>query len=137
VSQKLFEDYVKAVYEICLDSDVTKASTGSLARRVGVCDGTASTTIRNLASAGLVELTPYEGAQLTEAGRLLAMRVLRRHELLVLLLSSVLDMDLDEVRKEAELLEHAISDKLADKIDCFLGHPTVSIHGDPIPKADG
>lgn len=136
MSKKLFEDYVKAVYEICLGSETAKANTGSLARMVGVCDGTASTTIRNVADAGLVVLTPYEGAQLTEAGRSLAIRVVRRHHLIVLLLSKLFDMELSEVESEAELLEHAVSDKLADRIDSFLGHPTFNIHGDPMPRHD-
>jgi len=34
-------------------------------------------------------------------------------------------------------MEHAVSDRLIDKIDAFLGHPQVDPHGDPIPRADG
>lgn len=34
-------------------------------------------------------------------------------------------------------MEHAVSDRLVDRIDAFLGHPTVDPHGDPIPRADG
>jgi len=137
VSQRLFEDYVKAIYHICLDSETGLANTGVLARRIGVSDGTASTMIRNLAEAHLVEFTTYEGARLTESGRLLAMRVVRRHRLIELFLTTVLDMDWDEVHEEAELLEHAVSDKLADRIDKFLEQPTADPHGDPIPRPDG
>ncbi|HEY0009698.1 MAG TPA: metal-dependent transcriptional regulator, partial [Tepidisphaeraceae bacterium] len=42
-----------------------------------------------------------------------------------------------EVHPEAEELEHAISDKLLEKMDEFLGRPTVDPHGDPIPSATG
>lgn len=34
-------------------------------------------------------------------------------------------------------MEHAVSERLVDRIDAFLGHPAVDPHGDPIPRADG
>jgi DtxR family Mn-dependent transcriptional regulator len=137
VNQKLYENYVKAIYQICVESEAGVANTGVLARRIGVSAGTASTTIRNLSDAGLVVFAPYEGARLTESGRLLAMRVVRRHRLIELFLTTVLDMDWGEVHEEAELLEHAVSEKLTDRIDSFLGRPTSDPHGDPIPRPDG
>jgi DtxR family Mn-dependent transcriptional regulator len=41
------------------------------------------------------------------------------------------------VHDEAEVLEHAMSDRLLDAIDAQLGHPRRDPHGDPIPRADG
>jgi DtxR family Mn-dependent transcriptional regulator len=41
------------------------------------------------------------------------------------------------VHDEAEVLEHALSDRLLDKIDDELGRPTRDPHGDPIPSRDG
>lgn len=137
MSQKLFEDYAKAIYHICSESENAKATTGVIARRIGVTAGTASTMVRNLAEAGLVVFTSHEGATLTEPGRLMALRVVRRHRLIALLFSKVLDLDWAEVCEEAELLEHAISEDLADRIDGFLGRPSVDPHGDPIPRWDG
>ena len=49
----------------------------------------------------------------------------------------ILGLDWSEVHEEAEVLEHAISDKVLARIDALLGHPTVDPHGDPIPTADG
>ena len=43
----------------------------------------------------------------------------------------------DEVHDEAEVLEHAVSDTMLDRIDAKLGYPTRDPHGDPIPAADG
>jgi DtxR family Mn-dependent transcriptional regulator len=43
----------------------------------------------------------------------------------------------DEVHDEAEVLEHAMSDRLLDAIDEQLGHPRRDPHGDPIPRSDG
>jgi DtxR family Mn-dependent transcriptional regulator len=65
------------------------------------------------------------------------MAVLRRHRLVELFLAETLRMPWDEVHEEAENLEHAVSDRLIDRMEAFLGHPTVDPHGDPIPRADG
>ena len=43
----------------------------------------------------------------------------------------------DEVHDEAEVLEHALSDRLLERIDARLGHPRFDPHGDAIPDASG
>jgi DtxR family Mn-dependent transcriptional regulator len=93
--------------------------------------------LKTLSESGLVTYTPYEGVQLTAAGKALALRVLRRHRLIELFLVRTLDLSWDEVHEEAENMEHAVSDLLVDRIDAFLGHPETDPHGDPIPRADG
>ena len=93
--------------------------------------------LKTLSEASLATYTPYEGAKLTPTGRQLAMKVIRRHRLLELFLVQTLDMPWDEVHEEAEHMEHAASERLIDRIDAFLGHPTVDPHGDPIPRSDG
>src|SRR5690606_40645665 len=80
---------------------------------------------------------PYEGVQLTSAGKGLALRVIRRHRLIEHFLAHTLDLPWDEVHEEAEHMEHAVSDRLVDRIDQFLGYPKFDPHGDPIPTADG
>jgi len=77
------------------------------------------------------------GLRLTAQGERAALRVVRRHRLLETFLVRVLDMAWDEVHAEAELLEHALSDRLEERIDALLGHPTRDPHGDPIPPRHG
>jgi len=48
-----------------------------------------------------------------------------------------LNFSWDEVHEIAEELEHIRSEKLVDKLDEFLGFPTLDPHGDPIPNANG
>lgn len=52
-------------------------------------------------------------------------------------LVEVLGYSWDEVHDEADLLEHAVSDKFLDRVDVMLGHPVRDPHGDPIPDAQG
>ena len=63
--------------------------------------------------------------------------MLRRHRLVELFLVEVVGLDWSQVHDDAEVLEHAISDTLLERIDEMLGHPTVDPHGDPIPAASG
>jgi len=74
---------------------------------------------------------------LTEQGERAALRVIRRHRLVETFLARALGMGWDEVHAEAELLEHVLSDRLEERIDAALGHPTHDPHGDPIPPRHG
>jgi DtxR family Mn-dependent transcriptional regulator len=134
------ENYLKAIYQIAsrapAEADAAVA-TGELAQALGVWPGTVTGMLKTLSEANLVTYTPYEGVRLTPEGRRLALAVLRRHRLIELFLAETLKMPWDEVHEEAEHLEHAVSDRLVDRIDAFLGHPGVDPHGDPIPRADG
>jgi DtxR family Mn-dependent transcriptional regulator len=110
---------------------------GQIAAALGVVPGTATTMVKALAESGLVHYEPYMGARLTSAGEKLAGLVLRRHRLIELFLVRVLGMNWTEVHDEAERLEHAVSERLIDRIDDMLGRPAVDPHGDPIPSAEG
>lgn len=131
------ENYVKTIYQVCAAQDSRPAATGKLAESLGVLPGTVTSMLKTLSEAGLAVYTPYEGVNLTESGRLLAMRVIRRHRLIELFLVRTLHLKWDEVHEEAENLEHAVSDWLVDRMDAFLGNPESDPHGDPIPRADG
>ena len=133
------ENYLKTIY---LGSTSPGSATrllpmGQLASALGVTPGTATTMVKTLAESGLVKYEPYTGVSLTRAGEKLAARVLRRHRLVELFLVQVMGLRWDEVHDEAELLEHAVSDHLIDRMDEMLGRPEVDPHGDPIPDADG
>ncbi len=132
------ENYVKTIALIA-DRDPPDAAvaTGELAQAMGVSPGTVTAMLKTLSEASLATYTPYEGARLTDAGRRLALMVIRRHRLLELFLARTLEMSWDEVHEEAEHMEHAVSERLVDRIERFLGHPEVDPHGDPIPTADG
>ncbi|MGY8766919.1 MAG: metal-dependent transcriptional regulator [Pirellulales bacterium] len=131
------ENYVKAIYQIAARTEKMAVSTGELATALSVSPGTVTSMLKTLGETGLASYTKYEGVSLSEPGRILALRVLRRHRLIELFLVKTLDLTWDEVHEEAENMEHAVSDLLVDRIDEYLGHPQSDPHGDPIPKADG
>lgn len=136
VASLTVENYAKTIYQLTAAQDGRPASTGQIAAALGVSPGTVTSMLKTLDTARLATHRPYEGVALTRAGRMLALRVIRRHRLIELFLMRTLDMSWDEVHEEAEHLEHAVSDLLVERIDSFLGRPEVDPHGDPIPPAD-
>ncbi len=131
------ENYVKTIYQICTAGGAGPAATGQLATALGVSPGTVTSMLKTLSESSLATYTPYEGVRLTNAGTALALRVIRRHRLIEGFLVKTLNLTWDEVHEEAEHMEHAVSDRLIDRIDAFLGHPDTDPHGDPIPRRDG
>jgi DtxR family Mn-dependent transcriptional regulator len=135
------EDYLKTLYAEQQRGDAggqgELVAMGAVASAMRVAPGTATAMVKALAESGLVEYEPRGGVRLTVKGERLALHVLRRHRLVELFLVEVLGLDWSEVDEEAEELEHAISDKVLDRIDALLNFPEVDPHGDPIPSAKG
>lgn len=132
------ENYLKTIYLAQLASPGEDlVPMGHLASALGVVPGTATTMVKALSESGLVKYEPYMGVRLTPAGEKLAGLVLRRHRLVELFLVKIIGMSWAEVHDEAERLEHAVSERLIDRIDEMLGRPAVDPHGDPIPTPEG
>ncbi len=129
------EDYLKALHRLGGSAELVPF--GRISVALGVTAGTVTTMMKHLGDSGLADYLPRRGARLTESGRLAAMRVIRRHRLAETLLVDVLGMDMAEIHAEAELLEHALSDRLTELIDQHLGYPAYDPHGSAIPDANG
>lgn len=131
------EDYLKAIWLEEQRRPGQRVSTGLVAGALDVTPGTATAMMKTLSDSGLLTYEPYAGVRLTPAGTQLAMHVLRRHRLVELFLVEVMGMSWSEVHGEAEVLEHAVSDRLIERIDEMLGRPVADPHGDPIPTSHG
>ena len=127
------EDYLKAIYSLGTD----RVNTQSLADRLEVKPGSVTEMLKRLADLGLVEHKPYHGARLTPAGERIALELIRHHRLLESYLHQALGYALEDVHREAEKLEHHISEEFEARISELLGHPTHDPHGDPIPTLEG
>lgn len=131
------ENYLKTLFALQQRDSDEPVAMGHLARAMAVAPGTATAMIKALADAGQVDYTPRAGVRLSAEGEIQALDVLRRHRLIELFLVDVVGLDWAHVHEDAEALEHAVSDRLLDRIDAMLGHPKVDPHGDPIPSAKG
>lgn len=129
------EDYLKAIYQ--LSTKGNKVATSQLAQQMGCSAASVTNMLQKLSELRLVEYRPYQGVTLTQAGKKIALEILRHHRLIELYLQEVLGYSWDQVHAEAEQLEHVISEVFEERIDRALGYPTRDPHGDPIPTKDG
>ena len=129
------QDYTKAIY--ALQEHGGRVGTSALAERLGVSAPSVSEMIRTLVERGLVTYQPYHGVTLTAEGVRVALEVIRHHRLLELFLAETLGVPWDRVHEEAEVLEHAISEELEERIAATLGNPNRDPHGHSIPTRDG
>jgi DtxR family Mn-dependent transcriptional regulator len=130
------EDYVKAVYQLGDDGPVKAAD---VARHLGVSPVSVSKAKHALQRDGLLESdeTSTSVLRLTRAGRELAIAVVRRHRLLETFFHRLLEVPLDRLHAEAERIEHAISEDIAQRLARLLEHPPHDPHGHPIPYSLG
>ncbi len=106
-----------------------------LAERLGHSAATVSEMITRLVREGLVSVEPEtRQLNLTEPGRTAAERTFRRHALSEWLLTEVIGLGWAEADEEAHHLQHAMSDRVTDRIDDLLGRPPTCPHGNPIPR---
>ncbi len=129
------EDYLKSIYK--LQEKGGKVSTGVLAEFLNVKPASVTGMIKKLESMKLIKYERYQGVTLTNAGKAIALEVIRHHRLLELYLFKALGMPWDGVHDEAEKLEHVISEEMEARMDAYLGYPTSDPHGSPIPDKNG
>ena len=130
------QDYLKVVWAAG-EWSTAPVTTKRLAERLGVGAPTVSETVRRLCDQGLLRHEPYGAVELTPRGRAHAVAMVRRHRLIETFLVRELGYGWDEVHDEAEVLEHAVSERFVDRVDAILGRPGRDPHGDPIPARDG
>jgi len=129
------EDFLKTVYKLQRTYD--PVPTTLLAAELGIKPPSVTEMAKKLAEHGLLEYEKYRGLRLTEAGRHIALEVIRHHRLLEMYLTEALGYSWDEVHDEADRLEHVISEQFEERIAAALGNPAQDPHGDPIPGLDG
>ena len=129
------EDYLKAIYRLQNQRD--QVETLALAKEMGVAAPSATRMIQRLANMGLVHYQPYIGVALTASGQKIALQAIRRHRLLECFLIEKLGLSWEQAHAEADVLEHVISEDLADRMETQLGYPITDPYGSPIPDRHG
>lgn len=129
------EMYLITIYR--LTDDASQTSISDIATMRGIHHSSVSEKVQRLAEQGYVDHEVGGSVALTERGRRVALNVVRKHRLIKTFLVQMAEYSIDEVYDEACRLEHAISDRLADKLEEILSHPAVDPHGYPIPARDG
>ena len=125
-----FEEYCETVYELAEDG--VAVIQARIAERLDVSRPAVSEMVRKMEREGLVAI---EGGaiSLTDAGAVLANRVVRRHRLAERFLTDILGLSWADAHHEAGKWEHVISETVEDAFVRVLDDPTTCPHGNPIP----
>lgn len=107
-----------------------------LAGELAIGPVSANQMIRKLEDANLVYYAPYKGVELTEAGWLAALPILRHRRLWEVFLVEKLGYSPREAELLACRLEHVLPAEAAARLSAYLGHPTSSPQGHPIPATE-
>lgn len=126
--------YMKAIYR--LEREGPGATTSVLATELGVSPASVSGMLKKLVTDGFVEHEARGDVKLTRSGLEAAVRVMRRNRLAERMLTDMLGMPWDDVHAEACILEHAITDRVEQRLVEVLGDPKTCPHGHPIPPRD-
>lgn len=130
------DDYLKTIYHHTEWQD-ERITPSQLAVELGLAPSSVTEMVQKLAAQGLVTHRPYGPIALSAEGERRAAAIIRRHRLVETWLVREFGYAWDEVHDEAEVLEHAISDRFLERIDERLGRPSFDPHGDAIPDAGG
>lgn len=130
------EDYLKAIFKLSSINE-DGVSTNSIAEELSTKASSVSDMVKKLAEKGLVNYIKYQGTTLSESGKEIALKVIRKHRLWEVFLVEKLKFGWDEIHDIAEQLEHIKSPELIDRLDDHLGNPKTDPHGDPIPDKNG
>jgi DtxR family Mn-dependent transcriptional regulator len=127
------EDYLKAIYQ--LSEEAKPVIAARIAAETGVSPSTIFATLRRLAKEGYVSINRRKEIHLTNDGKKVAEKIVRRHFLTERFLTDLLGLDWAKAHQEAHRLEHAISQEVEERLAKLLKNPTTCPHGNPIPGA--
>lgn len=130
------ENYLKAIYKLSEQGNET-VSTNDLSAALQNRAASVTDMLQKLSAKDLIAYKKYRGVSLTDNGKQIALVVIRKHRLWECFLVQKLNFTWDEIHEVAEQLEHIHSERLIERLEKFLGFPTLDPHGEPIPNAAG
>ena len=125
------EMYLRTVFE--LEEEGIVPLRARIAERLSQSGPTVSQTVARMERDGLLTVEGDRQLALTDTGRTLATRVMRKHRLAELLLVNVIGLPWEDVHIEACRWEHAISDGVERRLVELLEYPVACPHGNIIP----
>ena len=112
------EDYLEAIYHISSEKQAARAK--DIADRLKVNKSSVTGALRSLSEKGYVNYAPYDIITLTDEGKMLAEDVVRRHETLKDFFIKILLLEEEDAEEASCKIEHAISDKILNRIINFV-----------------
>jgi DtxR family Mn-dependent transcriptional regulator len=128
------EMYLRTIFE--LEEEGIIPLRARIAERLSQSGPTVSQTVARMERDSLLRVEGDRHLQLTDSGRELATRVMRKHRLAECLLVNVIGLPWEDVHIEACRWEHVMSEKVERRLVALLDNPQSCPHGNPIPGLD-
>jgi DtxR family Mn-dependent transcriptional regulator len=125
------EMYLRTIFE--LEEEGIVPLRARIAERLSQSGPTVSQTVARMERDGLLKVEGDRHLELTETGRSLAVRVMRKHRLAECLLVNVIGLPWEDVHLEACRWEHVMSEEVERRLVTLLDGPSTCPHGNPIP----
>ena len=125
------EMYLRTIFE--LEEEGVVPMRARIAERLEQSGPTVSQTVARMERDGLLEVADDRHLELTDSGRKLATRVMRKHRIAECLLVDVIGLEWEQVHAEACRWEHVMSEEVGRRLVVVLNNPTTSPYGNPIP----
>jgi DtxR family Mn-dependent transcriptional regulator len=123
--------YLRTIFE--LEEEGVVPLRARIAERLTQSGPTVSQTVARMERDGLLHVAGDRQLSLSDTGRTLATRVMRKHRLAECLLVGVIKLPWEEVHIEACRWEHVISESVERRLLELLGYPVCCPHGNLIP----
>lgn len=124
------EDYLKAIYSANVKFE--KVTNKMLSEFLEISPPSVSEMLSKLVEANVIMKDKALGYVLSERGAKEAQQLLNKHRLWEVFLVEHLGYSWNEVHDDAEVLEHATSQLLLDRMNAFLNYPSSCPHGSVI-----
>jgi DtxR family Mn-dependent transcriptional regulator len=125
------EMYLRTIFE--LEEEGVVPLRARIAERLTQSGPTVSQTVARMERDGLLHVAGDRQLSLSDVGRTLATRVMRKHRLAECLLVGVIKLPWEEVHIEACRWEHVISESVERRVLELLDYPVRCPHGNLIP----
>lgn len=130
----LLEDALKHLYD--QEYKNFTCTLHSVSGTLAISGDQAARLMARLEAMGLIK-SHGEQFELTSEGRSYALRMIRIHRLWERYLADETGVAETEWHRQAEIVEHNITDEEAEALSAAIGNPRYDPHGDPIPTASG
>ena len=111
------EDYLEAIFRIVQEKSAARAK--DIGKRLKVSRSSVTGALHALAERELINYAPYDVITLTDKGRVIAEKIIQRHEALRDFFMNVLLIDREDADAAACKMEHAIPEPVFRRLTKF------------------
>lgn len=112
------EEYLKTMYILANTEKEIRVT--DIAKRLKITKPSVNRAIHHLADKQLINYESYGEITLTDIGKQIAQKILKKHDIVKMFLTEVLEIEDEQAEKEAKAMKHALSTKTEEKLETYI-----------------